>query len=135
VQSLSFPVDNQGEYSALHYNLIPSVLEQEGIEPDMSGLPAGALGALGVAMGGVILALGIFLFVVAYGLLKGMGWAWTLTVVLSIISIALNAISLATGNPGGHNHQRGRPLLPVQAKRKGVFRQGSGPDSLAEKVL
>lgn len=82
-------------------SLIPSVLEQEGTLSEMSGLPAGALGALGVAMGGIILALGIFSFVVAYGLLKGMGWAWALTIVLSVISIALNAISIATGNFGG----------------------------------
>jgi hypothetical protein len=33
--------------------------------------------------------------------LKGKRWAWTVTVVLSIISIALNAISIATGNIGG----------------------------------
>jgi hypothetical protein len=30
-----------------------------------------------------------------------MRWAWTVTVILSIISIALNAISIATGNIGG----------------------------------
>jgi hypothetical protein len=40
-------------------------------------------------------------FIVAYVLLKGIKWAWTLTVVLSIISIVLNAISLVTGNLGG----------------------------------
>ena len=34
-------------------------------------------------------------------MLKGIVWAWILTVVLSIISIVLNAISLATGNLGG----------------------------------
>lgn len=79
-------------------SLLPSVLEQGA---EMSGLPAGALGALGVGMGGVIIALGIFSFVVAYGLWKGKGWAWTLTVVLSVISIVLNAISIATGNAGG----------------------------------
>jgi hypothetical protein len=49
----------------------------------------------------VIIAIGIVSFIVAYGLLKGMGWSWTVTVVLSIISIVLNAISIATGNIGG----------------------------------
>jgi hypothetical protein len=48
-----------------------------------------------------LIAIGIVSFVVAYGLLKGMGLAWTLTVVLSIIIIALNAISIASGNVGG----------------------------------
>jgi hypothetical protein len=34
-------------------------------------------------------------------MLKGMSWAWTLTVVLSVISIVLNAVSLVSGNFGG----------------------------------
>lgn len=79
-------------------SLIPSVLEQGA---EMSNLPASAIGAVGIVGGGIIIALGIFSFVVAYGLLKGKGWAWTLTVILAIISIAGNAISIATGNPGG----------------------------------
>jgi hypothetical protein len=59
------------------------------------------LSGIAIAIGGVIIAIGIVSFIVAYGLLKGMRWAWTLTVVLSIISIVLNAISIATGNIGG----------------------------------
>jgi hypothetical protein len=77
-------------------SVLPGALEE-----GMSGMPAEMAGAFGVAMGGIILALAIFSFVVAYGLWSGKGWAWTLTVVLSIISIALNAISLAGGNFGG----------------------------------
>jgi hypothetical protein len=56
------------------------------------------LGGGFLAIGGILIAIGIFSFVVAYGLLKGKAWAWTLTVVLSIISIVLNAISVALGN-------------------------------------
>ena len=56
------------------------------------------LGGIGIAFGIVLLALSIVSFVVAYGLLKGLGWAWTVTVILSIISIVFNAISIATGN-------------------------------------
>jgi hypothetical protein len=52
-------------------------------------------------MGIIVIILGIVSFIVAYGLLKGAGWAWSLTVVLSIVSIVLNAISIATGNFGG----------------------------------
>jgi hypothetical protein len=51
-----------------------------------------------IPIGGILVAIAIVSFVVAYGLLKGQGWAWTLTVVLSIISIVLNAISIAAGN-------------------------------------
>jgi hypothetical protein len=56
------------------------------------------LGGIGIAIGAVLLALAIVSFVVAYGLLKGRGWAWTITVILSIISIVLNVISIAAGN-------------------------------------
>jgi hypothetical protein len=59
------------------------------------------LGGIGIAIGGVLLAIAIASFVVAYGLLKGLGWAWTVTVILAIISIVFNAISIATGNIAG----------------------------------
>jgi hypothetical protein len=70
-----------------------------------------------VAIGGIITAVGVVSFIVAYGLLKGMGWAWTLTVVLSIISILLNTISLAIGKfrwNSQHYHKRNNPLLHLQ---------------------
>ncbi len=59
------------------------------------------LGGLGIAFGAVLVALAIVSFIVAYGLLKGRGWAWTVTLILSIISIVWNAITIATGNIGG----------------------------------
>lgn len=80
--------------------VLPEAFEQ-GMGSGMSDMSAGMYGALGVGMGGIILVLGIISFIVAYGLWKGKSWAWTLTVVLSIISIALNAISIASANFGG----------------------------------
>jgi hypothetical protein len=60
------------------------------------------IGGLGIAFGAVLVAIAIVSFVVAYGLLKGRGWAWTLAIILSIISIVWNAITLATAaNFGG----------------------------------
>ena len=60
------------------------------------------LGGLGIAFGAVLVAIGIVSFIVAYGLLKGRGWAWTVTIILSIISIVWNAITIATAaNFGG----------------------------------
>ena len=85
-------------------SLPPSAFEDGNLtEPNvnLSGIPPSFFGSAALAMGGVIIAIGIVSFIVAYGLLKGMGWAWTVTVVLSIISIVLNAISIATGNIGG----------------------------------
>lgn len=84
----------------------PSAFEQsqnmtDAADIDLSGVPPSVFGAVGIAIGGIIAAIGVVSFIVAYGLLKGMRWAWALTVVLSIISIVLNAIPLATGNLGG----------------------------------
>ncbi len=61
-------------------------------------VPQSLLGGIGIAIGAVLLAIAIVSFVVAYGLLKGLGWAWTVTVILSIISIVLNVLSIAAGN-------------------------------------
>ena len=93
--------------------LPPSAFNQSQIQGNLTfgqaPIPAGAppmgvqslLGGLGIAFGAVLVALAIVSFVVAYGLLKGRGWAWTVTLILSIISIVWNAISIATGNIGG----------------------------------
>jgi hypothetical protein len=67
----------------------------------ISGIPPSFIGGAAIAIAGVLVAIGIVSFVVAYGLLKGRGWAWTVTIILSIISIVLNAISIATGNIDG----------------------------------
>ena len=55
---------------------------------------------LSVGAGVALLALGIAYFVMAYGLLKGKGWAWTITVLLSYIGIALGLVSIVTGHVG-----------------------------------
>ena len=65
---------------------------------DLSQVPPSFLGGGILAIGGIVIAIGILSFVVAYGLLKGRRWAWTLTVILSIISIVLAAISIAAGS-------------------------------------
>src|SRR5262245_21416995 len=54
------------------------------------------LGSIGIVIGGIVLAVGIGYLVVSYGLLKGKGWAWTITVVLSIIAIIVQIISAIT---------------------------------------
>ncbi len=88
--------------------LPPSVFNQSQIQGNLTAgqapIPGGPppmafqslLGGLGIAFGAVLVALAIVSFIVAYGLLKGKGWAWTVTLILSIISIVFNAISIAT---------------------------------------
>jgi hypothetical protein len=68
----------------------------------LSGISPAFFGGIATAIGGVLIAIGIVSFIVAYGLLKGMRWAWTVAVVVTIINIAFDAISIATAvNVGG----------------------------------
>jgi hypothetical protein len=52
--------------------------------------------SIGFIIGGIILALGIAYLAVSYGLLKGKGWAWTVTIVVSVIAIVVQIISVIT---------------------------------------
>jgi len=102
-------------FSALLPTLPPSAFNQTDIQgnltagqqlpippPDSPMALQSFLGGLGIAFGAVLVAIGIVSFIVAYGLLKGRGWAWTATIILSIISIVWNAITLVTAaNFGG----------------------------------
>ena len=51
------------------------------------------LGAFGGVVGGIVIALGIASFVMAYGLMKGKSWAWTITLILTIISLLFDGLS------------------------------------------
>lgn len=72
------------------------------IDPNAGGqmAVAGLLGAGGVAIGGILIILGIISFIVAWGLLKGKSWAWSVTIILSIISIVIGIVSLVAGSFG-----------------------------------
>ena len=52
--------------------------------------------SIGLVIGGIGLAVGIAYLVVSYGLLKGKGWAWTVTIIVSIITIIVQIISAIT---------------------------------------
>ncbi|HJT49416.1 MAG TPA: hypothetical protein VJ729_14620 [Nitrososphaeraceae archaeon] len=55
-------------------------------------------GIISAAIGGVLLAIGIGYIVMFYGLLKGKGWAWTITIILLIIGIAMQIVSTSVGS-------------------------------------
>jgi hypothetical protein len=83
-------------------SLPPSALDDRnltahdfGIIDDLSGIPPSIIEGL-IAVGSVMIAIGIVSLIVAYGFLKGIEWAWTVTIVLSIVSIALIVITIAT---------------------------------------
>ena len=56
------------------------------------------LGGIGIAIGAIVLAVGIGYLIVSYGLLKGKGWAWIVTVILTIIAIAVQIVSGITAS-------------------------------------
>jgi uncharacterized membrane protein (DUF2068 family) len=69
-----------------------------GLAPLAIGAFIPELSILLFASGGVLIAIGIGYLVVSYGLLKGKGWAWTVTLILSFIGIVFGIISLVGGN-------------------------------------
>jgi hypothetical protein len=44
-------------------------------------------------LGAILLLIGIAYIIMSFGLLKGKGWAWTITIILTIISIVIQIIS------------------------------------------
>ena len=59
---------------------------------DMMMLGNEFAGLFGI-MGGVMIALGLISFLIAWGLLKGKSWAWTITLILTIISLVIDISS------------------------------------------
>ena len=64
-------------------------------------IPDTLLVMMSVVTGAAVLALNIAYFVMAYGLLKGKGWAWTVTVVLCCIGIVLGLVSVVNRHLDG----------------------------------
>jgi len=81
-------------------NAINNGLEQNGspLTPSHQSDLLEAGGPILAARGLVLIPLGIASLVVAYGLLKPKGWAWSIALVLSAILTAINVISLVTGS-------------------------------------
>jgi hypothetical protein len=51
-----------------------------------------------ISIGGVLTAIGIGYLAVSYGLFRGRGWAWSITLILSYIGIVIAIISILSGN-------------------------------------
>jgi hypothetical protein len=66
------------------------------ISIDISDYAISELGMLTTIGGLVLVGLGIASFIVSWGLLKGKGWARTITLIISIIAIIFTLMSLAS---------------------------------------
>ena len=51
-----------------------------------------------VVIASILVAIGIAYLVVSYGLIKGRGWAWSVTIILSYIHIVFSIIAIVSGN-------------------------------------
>jgi len=60
----------------------------------MSDMMEIEFGAYAGAISGGMIVLGIASFVMAWGLLKGKSWAWTITLILTIISLISGLVSI-----------------------------------------
>ena len=83
-------------YRPLGVTIIAILLVITGIISFVSGLIL-----LIILIGIVPLALGIAYLVMAYGLWKGRGWAWTISLILSGIGIVMGIVYIIQDNLGG----------------------------------
>jgi uncharacterized membrane protein (DUF2068 family) len=84
-------------------NIIPAINNR--LEPNESPLTSSQQSTLIegntpvlTMVGAVLIPLGIATLAVAYGLFKAKTWAWSIAVVLSAFLLAINVLSLVTGN-------------------------------------
>ncbi len=76
-----------------------------GIGSLLSGLTVLAIiPILGIIFGGILVIIGLAYFAVAYGLWKGLSWAWVLTLIVSVIGIIVGLGSIVVGNVGSLFH-------------------------------
>ena len=59
---------------------------------------------LGIIFGGILVIIALAYFVVAYGLWKGLNWAWSITLIVSVIGIVVGLGSIVVGNTGAIFH-------------------------------
>ncbi len=65
--------------------------------PGLSSLGVGTISALLLALGGVVLILGILYLAVGIGFFSGKGWAWTLGIIVSVVGIILDVVQIGFG--------------------------------------
>jgi hypothetical protein len=63
----------------------------------VGGIVADELGGAIIAASSVGLVLGIAGLFIAWGLISGKGWAWIITIIITIIMVIVNIISIASG--------------------------------------
>ena len=76
-----------------------------GIGSLLSGFTVMAVGPfVGIVLGVILIIIGLAYFAVAYGLWKGLNWAWTITLIVSAIGIIVGIGLIIVGNVGAIFH-------------------------------
>ena len=75
-----------------------TVTDQQGqqVKVQSTGM-TGMVATIAIIAGSVAIVLGLVWFGLAWGLLTSKGWAWIITVILSIISIVFSIVGIASG--------------------------------------
>src|SRR6476659_8114742 len=75
-----------------------TVTDQQGqqVKVQSTGM-TGMVATIAIIAGSVAIVLGLVWFGLAWGLLTSKGWAWIITVILSIISIVFGIVGIASG--------------------------------------
>ncbi len=60
----------------------------------LGDMMTGVITTVVIVVSSISIALGIAAFVLAWGVLNGKGWSWTITVILAIISLIFSVLSL-----------------------------------------
>lgn len=68
--------------------------------PGLASLGVGALSAIVIVFGVVVLLIGILYLATGIGFFGGRGWSWTLGMIVSVISLILAIVQIAFGNVG-----------------------------------
>ncbi len=68
--------------------------------PQLAGIATGTIAIIFGVLGAVLLILGILYLATGIGFFGGKGWAWTIGLIVSILSIIVNIVQVAI-NPGG----------------------------------
>jgi hypothetical protein len=63
----------------------------------LASIGAGTLAVILLALGAIVLVLGILYFAVGIGYFGGKGWAWTLGIIVTILSIIVDIVQIAFG--------------------------------------
>jgi hypothetical protein len=84
-------------FGNLTFDLGVNITRGERISPEMATTITNTIMTVVWITAGIGIAIGIACLLLAWGLFKAKGWAWTITVILAIISIIFSILGVGSG--------------------------------------